>query len=79
MGQYYLVVNLDKKEFLHPHKLGDGLKLMEFAASGDGTRSAGSSLGSASKNDSSGCSRSSSQESASGSKAPDMVSAAADA
>ena len=37
MGQYYLLVNIDKKEFLHPHKLGDGLKLMEFAGSGDGT------------------------------------------
>jgi hypothetical protein len=37
MGQYYLVVNIDKKEFLHPHKLGDGLKLMEFGNSSDGT------------------------------------------
>ncbi len=37
MGQYYLVVNLDKREFLLPHKLGDGLKLMEFGNSGDGT------------------------------------------
>ena len=37
MGQYYLVVNIDKKQFLHPHKLGDGLKLMEFGAQGDGT------------------------------------------
>ena len=34
MGQYYYVVNLDKKEFLYPHKLGDGLKLWEMAASG---------------------------------------------
>ena len=37
MGQYYLLVNVDKKEFLHPHKLGDGLKLMEFGNSSDGT------------------------------------------
>ena len=37
MGQYYLVVNVDKREFLHPHKMGDGLKLMEFGNSGDGT------------------------------------------
>ncbi|CAG0952151.1 hypothetical protein PLCT2_00258 [Planctomycetaceae bacterium] len=37
MGQYYLIVNIDKKQFLHPHKLGDGLKLMEFASQGDGT------------------------------------------
>lgn len=33
MGQYHLVVNLDKKQFLHPNHLGDGLKLLEF---GDG-------------------------------------------
>lgn len=37
MGQYYYVCNLDKKEFLHPHKFGDGLKLMEFGSSGQGT------------------------------------------
>jgi len=29
MGQYHLTVNLDKKEFLMPHKLGVGLKLLE--------------------------------------------------
>ncbi len=37
MGQYYKIVNLDKKEFLHPHSFGDGLKLLEFGASGGGT------------------------------------------
>jgi hypothetical protein len=37
MGQYYLTVNLDKKQYLHPHKFGDGLKLREFGASGSGT------------------------------------------
>ena len=37
MGQYHLTVNLDKKEFLHPHKLGDGLKLWEQANSFAGT------------------------------------------
>ena len=37
MGQYYHIVNLDKKQYLHPHKFGDGLKLREFGASGDGT------------------------------------------
>ena len=26
MGQYYLIVNLDKKQFQHPHKRGDGFK-----------------------------------------------------
>jgi hypothetical protein len=29
MGQYHYTVNLDKKEFIDPHKLGDGLKLVE--------------------------------------------------
>jgi hypothetical protein len=37
MGQYYKIVNLDKKQFLHPHAFGDGLKLMEFGSSGQGT------------------------------------------
>lgn len=37
MGQYYYVINLDKKQYLHPHRFGDGLKLMEFACSGEGT------------------------------------------
>jgi hypothetical protein len=37
MGQYFLVVNLDKREFIHPHAFGDGLKLAEFGRSGDGT------------------------------------------
>lgn len=29
MGQYHLTVNLDKREFIKPHDLGDGLKLWE--------------------------------------------------
>jgi hypothetical protein len=33
VGQYHIVVNLDKKSYLHPNHLGDGLKLLEF---GDG-------------------------------------------
>jgi hypothetical protein len=37
MGQYYKVCNLDKKEYLYPHRFGDGLKLLEFGASGGGT------------------------------------------
>src|SRR5262245_34986884 len=37
MGQYYLVVNMDKKQYLHPHKFGDGLKLLEIGASGGRT------------------------------------------
>lgn len=32
MGQYFKAVNLDKKEFIHPHKLGSGLKLWEIVA-----------------------------------------------
>lgn len=37
MGQYYFVVNRTKCEYLHPHKFGDGLKLLEFGDSGGGT------------------------------------------
>ncbi len=40
MGQYHKVVNLDKREFLHPHKFDDGLKLLEFGCSSDGTMTA---------------------------------------
>lgn len=37
MGQYFVIANVDKREYLHPHCFGDGLKLMEFGSSGDGT------------------------------------------
>ena len=37
MEQYHVIVNLDKKEYLHPHSFGDGLKFLEFGASGNGT------------------------------------------
>lgn len=30
MGQYYLPVNLDKKEYIDPHKFGDTLALYDF-------------------------------------------------
>lgn len=40
MGQYHYTVNLDKQEFLHPHKLGDGLKLAEQCNSHGGTMAA---------------------------------------
>jgi hypothetical protein len=33
MGQYHIVINIDRGEYLFPHHLGDGLKLLEF---GDG-------------------------------------------
>jgi len=36
MGQYHLTVNLDKREFLDPHKLGQGLKLREQSYGGPG-------------------------------------------
>lgn len=32
MGQYYYIVNIDKKQYLHPHRFGDGLKAVEFAS-----------------------------------------------
>jgi len=37
MGQYRKVVNLTKKEWLNPHRFGDGMKLLEFGASDYGT------------------------------------------
>ena len=40
MGQYWRPVNLDKKEFLHAHELGGGLKLSEIAYSSGGVASA---------------------------------------
>lgn len=40
MGQYHLPVNLTKREFIHPHKLGCGLKLWEQAGTDLGTGSA---------------------------------------
>jgi len=33
MGQYFVIVNLDKREFIHPHKLASGLKFWEILAS----------------------------------------------
>jgi len=40
MGQYYIIVNLDKKQLILPHKFGDGVKLLEFADSTPGTMTA---------------------------------------
>lgn len=40
MGQYYKVFNINNDQKLHPHALGDGLKLMEFSCSAYGTLSA---------------------------------------
>src|SRR5688500_13732209 len=36
MGQYHIVVNADKRQFIHLHRLGDGLKRMEFGNSAGG-------------------------------------------
>ena len=36
MGQYFIAVNEDKKEFIHPHRFGGGLKFFEIVASGCG-------------------------------------------
>lgn len=40
MGQYWKIVNLDKKEFVMPHRLGTGLKLWEQLANHPGTGAA---------------------------------------
>lgn len=40
MGQYWYVVNLTKKEFITPHRLGAGFKLWEQLASHPGTGAA---------------------------------------
>lgn len=40
MGQYHVIVNLDKGEYIHPHRLGDGLKWWEQAASEQGIMAA---------------------------------------
>jgi hypothetical protein len=40
LGQYWIPVNLDKREFVHPHRLGAGLKLWEQLASSPGTGAA---------------------------------------
>lgn len=40
MGQCYKVVNFSKKEYIVPNAFGDGLKLKEFACSGNATMTA---------------------------------------
>jgi hypothetical protein len=40
MGQYHKVVNLDKREYVHPHRLGCGLKLWEQLANSPSTGTA---------------------------------------
>ena len=36
MGQHHRLVNMDRREFLDCHALGDGLKLAEQVSSGPG-------------------------------------------
>lgn len=40
MGQYHVVVNLDKEQYLNPREFGDGVKLLEFALSSGGVMTA---------------------------------------
>ena len=40
MGQYYVIANLDKKEFIDPYALGNGVKLMEFGMDAASTMTA---------------------------------------
>lgn len=40
MGQYWIPVNLDKREYIHPHNLGGGLKLAEQLGTYPGTGAA---------------------------------------
>ena len=44
MGQYHYIVNIDKREYLNAHQMGDGIKLMEFGMSGDGGAMTGLAL-----------------------------------
>ncbi len=39
MGQYYTICNLDKKEFLDPHRFGTGIVLAGIGRTGDGVMS----------------------------------------
>lgn len=36
MGQYFLIVNVTKKQYLSPHDFGHGAKLLEFTPTGGG-------------------------------------------
>ncbi len=36
MGQYYIIVNLNRREYISPSTFGDGAKLLEFGCSSDG-------------------------------------------
>ncbi len=40
MGQYYHIVNIEKKQYIDPHKFYDGGKLLEFGCASNGTMTA---------------------------------------
>lgn len=40
MGQYFLAVNREKRQYIDPHKLGGGAKLLEIAWSSGGIATA---------------------------------------
>ncbi len=40
MGQYWIAVNKSKREWIHPHRFGDGLKFGEFKHTSGGFLSA---------------------------------------
>jgi hypothetical protein len=40
VGQYYVIANLDKNEFIDPYAFGNGVKLMEFAMDSSSTMTA---------------------------------------
>lgn len=40
MGQYFYVVNLDKREYIKPHNFGQGAKLGEFIGDSNGVMAA---------------------------------------
>ncbi len=40
MGQYYRIVNLDKREYIKPHDFAEGAKLLEFGCDGGSTMTA---------------------------------------
>ncbi|MFO0899314.1 MAG: hypothetical protein U0836_17965 [Pirellulales bacterium] len=40
MGQYHVLVNFDKREFVHPRHIGCGLKLCEQVGGGNSTSTA---------------------------------------
>lgn len=36
MGQYHQIVNFDKRQYINPHKMGEGVKMSEFIPNGMG-------------------------------------------